>query len=112
MVKPEKAAYSRLALNEGLKQLKAVHLTAARKNCYYPIYSNLNEIKNWLEDYGGNRHAFYCYHLEEYRNRLYNHYKETTKSDFSRLARLSKMDMIENILSILREGEAGNVNIV
>ena len=116
MVKPEKAAYSRLALNEGLKQLKAVHLTAARKNsgpdCYYPIYSNLNEIKNWLEDYGGNRHAFYCYHLEEYRNRLYNHYKETTKSDFSRLARLSKRDMIENILSILREGEAGNVNIV
>ena len=78
MVKPEKAAYSRLALNEGLKQLKAVHLTAARKNCYYPIYSNLNEIKNWLEDYGGNRHAFYCYHLEEYRNRLYNQYKETT----------------------------------
>lgn len=46
MIKIEKAAYSRLALNEGMKQLKSVHLTATRKNCYYPIYSNLNEIKN------------------------------------------------------------------
>ena len=91
---------------------QAVNLTAARKNCYYPIYSNLNEIKNWLEDYGGNRHAFYCYHLEEYRNRLYSHYKETTKADFARLARLAKRDMTENILSIFREGEAGNVDIV
>ena len=111
MIKIEKAAYGRLALNEGMKQLKSVHLTATRKNCYYPIYSNLNEIKNWLEDYGGNRHAFYCYRLEEYMDRLYNHYKETTKADFARLARLTKRDMIENILSILREGKAGNVDI-
>ena len=34
------------------------------------------------------------------------------KATYSRLARLAKRDMIENILSILREGEAGNVNIV
>lgn len=112
MIKVEKATYSRLALNEGMKQIKAVRLTAARKDCYYPIYSDLQAANNWLEDYGGNRHAFYCYHLEEYRNRLYKHYKETTKADFSRLARLAKRDMIENILSILREGKAGNVNIV
>lgn len=109
MIKVEKATYSRLALNEGLKQLKAVHLTAARKNCYYPIYSDLNAVNDWLEDNAGNRFAFSCYYLQEYRDRLYKHYKETTKADFARLA---KRDMIENILSILREGEAGNVNIV
>ena len=112
MIKVEKATYSRLALNEGLKQIKAVHLTATRKNCYYPIYSDLNAVNNWLEDNAGNRFAFSCYHLEEYRDRLYKHYKETTKADFARLARLAKRDMIENILSILRESEAGNVNIV
>ena len=112
MIKVEKATYSRLALNEGLKQIKAVRLTASRKACYYPIYSNLNSANNWLEDHAGNCFAFSCYHLEEYRDRLYKHYKETTKADFSRLARLAKRDMIENILSILREGEAGNVNIV
>lgn len=112
MIKVEKATYSRLALNEGLKQLKAVHLTAARKNCYYPIYSDLNAINDWLEDNAGNRFAFSCYYLQEYRDRLYNHYKGTTKAGFARLARLAKREMIENILSILREGEAGNVNIV
>lgn len=112
MIKSEKATYSRLALNEGLKQIKAVRLTAAWKNCYYPIYSDLQAANNWLENHAGNRFAFSCYRLQEYRDRLYNHYKETTKADFARLARLSKRDMTENILSIFREGEAGNVNIV
>lgn len=112
MIKTEKATYSRLALNEGLKQLKAVHLTASRKACYYPIFDSLKTVSEWLEDYAGNRAAFYCCRLEEYRDRLYRHYKETTKADFARLARLTKRDMTENILSILREGEAGNVNIV
>lgn len=108
MIKTEKATYSRLALNEGLKQLKAVHLTASRKACYYPIFDSLKTVSEWLEDYAGNRAAFYCCRLEEYRDRLYRHYKETTKADFARLARLTKRDMTENILSILREGEAGN----
>ncbi len=108
----EKAAYSRLALNEGMKQIKAVRLTAPRKNCYYPIYSDLKAANNWLEDYAGNRHAFYCYQLEEYKDRLYNHYKETTAADFARLARRAKRAMMENINSIFRDGEAGSLDIV
>ncbi len=92
--------------------IEKVRLTARLKACYFPIYDSLKKVCEWLEDYGGNRHAFYCYRLEEYKDRLYNHYKETTKADFARLARLTKRDMTENILSILREGEAGNVNIV
>lgn len=112
MIKTEKTTYSLVALNEGLTQLQEVRLTARLKACYYPIFDSLKSICEWLEDYGGNKHAFYCCRLEEYRNRLYNHYKETTKADFARLARLTKQDMTENILSILREGEAGNVNIV
>lgn len=108
----EKATYSRLSLNEGLKQLKAVHLTAARKNCYYPIYSNLKAANDFLEDHAGNYFAFYSYRLEEYKERLYNHFKDTTTADFSRLARLAKRDLIENVLAILREAEAGNVNLV
>ena len=89
----EKAAYSRLALNEGMKQIKAVRLTAPRKNCYYPIYSDLKAANNWLEDYAGNRHAFYCYQL-------------------ARLARRAKRAMMENINSIFRDGEAGSLDIV
>ena len=112
MIKSEKATYSLTALNEGLTQLEEVCLTARLKACYFPIYDSLKKVSEWLEDYGGNRHAFYCCRLEEYKNRLYNHYKETSKADFARLARLTKRDMTENILSILREGEDGNVNIV
>ena len=44
----EKAAYSRLALNEVMNHIKAVRLTAPRKNCYYPIYSDLKAANNWL----------------------------------------------------------------
>jgi len=112
MIKPEKAAYSRLALNEGLKQLKAVHLTAARKNCYYPIYSNLNEIKNWLEDYGGNRHAFYCYHLEDFNRSNYRPVIARFDNTTCWLSLAACTTTSENILSIFREGEAGNVDIV
>ena len=112
MIKTEKATYSLVALNEGLKQLQKVRLTARLKACYYPIFDSLKSISEWLEDYGGNCAAFYCCRLEEYRDRLYYHYNETTKADFARLARLTKRDMTENILSILHEGEAGNVNIV
>lgn len=112
MLKIEKATYSRLALNEGMKQIKSVHLTAARKNCYYPIYSDLKAANNWLEDYGGNSAAFYCYQLEEYKDRLYNHFKETTAAEFARLARRAKRAMIDNINAIFRDGEAGSLNIV
>lgn len=112
MMKFEKATYGRLALNEGLKQIKAVHLTAARKDCYYPIYSDLKSANNWLEDYAGNRHAFYCYQLEEYKDRLYNHYKETTATEFAKLARRAKRAMIENIGLIFKDWENGSLDIV
>ena len=112
MLKFEKATYSRLALNEAMKQLKAVHITARWKSCYYPIYSDLNAINVWLEDHAGNSAAFHCYYLEEYKDRLYNHYKDTTAKQFSRLARLAKRDMIENIHSIFRDGKAGLLNII
>ena len=112
MIKPEKASYSRLALNEGLKQLKSVHLTTTRKNCHYPLFYELNKINEWLEDNAGNRFAFHCYYLEEYKDRLYNHYSDTTKKELSRLARLSKSDMINNIESIFQCGANGSVDIL
>mgnify|MGYP007025203584 CR=1 FL=1 len=66
MIKTEKATYSLVALNEGLTQLQEVRLTARLKACYYPIFDSLKSICEWLEDYGGNKHAFYCCRLVEF----------------------------------------------
>lgn len=112
MLKMEKATYSRTALEEGLKQLKGIRLTVRLKAGHYTLYYNLKQVCEWLEDYAGNSAAFYSCHLEQYKDRLYHHYSDTTKAEFSRLARLSRNELSGIIHDIFQEGEQGNVNII
>lgn len=112
MLKTEKATYSRIALEAEEKQLKGIRLTVRQKAGHYTLYYNLKQACEWLEDNAGNPAAFYSYHLEQYKDRLYHHFKSTTKAELSRLARLAKKELLETVQAIFQYGEQGSVNII
>lgn len=112
MLKAEKATYSRTALESGIKQLKGIRLTVRQKAGHHALCYELKQVCEWLEDNAGNSAAFYSCYLEQYKDRLYRHYKTTTKAELSKLARLAKKELLEIIQSIFHYGEQGSVNIV
>ena len=111
-MKFEKATYSRKALNEGLKRLNGIGITANRKNAHYPIYYQLKEVNEWLQDNAGNTTYFYkLYQLEIYREAVTVLYQSTTKASLDKMARLAKKEMQGMIHSIFQDAECGNLNI-
>ena len=111
-MKSEKATYNRKALNEGLKKLDGIGITAKRKNAHYPIYTELKEVNEWLQDNAGNTTYFYNpYHLEVYREAVNRLYQSTTKAALDKMARLAKKEMLGMIHSIFQDAECGDVNM-
>ena len=111
-MKFEKATYSKKSLNGGLRKLNDIRITATRKNSHYPIYYQLKEVNEWLQDNAGNTAYFYKpYQLERYREAVIVLYKSTTKVSLDKMARLAKKEMLEMIHLIFQDAECGNVNI-
>lgn len=111
-MKSEKATYNRKALNDGLVKLNGIGITAKKKNAHYPIYGELKEVNEWLQDNAGNTIYFYKpYHLEIYREAVNCLYQATTKAALDKMARLAKKEMQDMIYSIFQDAECGNVNM-
>lgn len=108
----EKATYNRKALNEGLKMLNGIGITAKRKNAHYPIYSEMKKVNEYLQDNAGNTIYFYKpYHLETYREAVNRLYQNTTKAALDKMARLAKKEMQNMIYLVFQDAECGNVNM-
>jgi len=111
-MKFEKATYSRRVLNEGLRKVKSINITAKIKGCHYSIYFALKDVTEWLQDNAGNSSYFYQpYYLEQYRDGI-NNFSSTTKKELDRQARLAKREIAGMIQSVLQDGKTGEVNLV